>query len=199
MAYTSTAAERSGSQRQRRRARLGFSVRAWPFIKVVGAASLSSLAFYTLSDLAIDWQPEGWGVADRLQLFIKSAIFGALPAVAGILIVAVQRLNPDHFVGIKVKPYSPLDINTRFVQNTVEQLVLFLIGVSGLSLYITPTDAQTVPILAAMFLFGRLLHWWGFHKNTYLRAFGFGLTFYPMLIVYAWLVVRMGTGLYIPI
>jgi len=77
--------------------------------------------------------------------------------------------------------------------------MLFLVGISGLALYVPPEDASAVPILAALFLLGRTIFWVGYHKNPQQRAFGFGLTFYPTLIVYAWLLVRMLTGLYIPI
>lgn len=68
-----------------------------------------------------------------------------------------------------------------------------------MALYLTPKDAQTVPILATLFFIGRVIYWWGYHHNTYVRAFGFGLTFYPTVIVYAWLLLIMLTGFYFPI
>jgi uncharacterized membrane protein YecN with MAPEG domain len=186
-------------ERARARAPFGLSATAWPFIKVFVASVLSGLALFAGARLALDWQPDGWSVADRLALFAKSAVFAILPAVAAVVVVAAQRLNPDHWVGKSVRRKSALDINTRFIQNTVEQGVLFLVGVSGLSLYATPDDASAVPILAALFLTGRLLYWAGYHRNTYVRAYGFGLTFWPVVAVYAWLMIRMLTGLYIPI
>ena len=45
---------------------------------------------------------------------IQCSIYAVLPAVLAIAIVAAQRLNPDMWVGQKVKPNSALDINTRF-------------------------------------------------------------------------------------
>lgn len=98
-----------------------------------------------------------------------------------------------------MRPNSSLDINTRFVLNTVEQFILLLVGLSGMSLYVQVSEARTVPILAALFLMGRVLFWVGYHKNPYLRAFGFGLTFYPTVVVFMWLIVRIVFGIYIPI
>lgn len=145
------------------------------------------------------WQPQAWEVADRLTLVIKCSVFAILPAVVAIAIVGAQRLNPDLWIGQKVRPNSSLDINTRFVLNTVEQFILLLVGLSGMSLYVQVSEARTVPILAALFLIGRVLFWVGYHKNPYLRAFGFGLTFYPTVVVFMWLIVRIVFGIYIPI
>ncbi len=178
---------------------LGFSRKTWPFIRVLLANSAFGLVFYVCAKLVFHWQPQAWEVADRLTLVIKCSVFAILPAVVAITIVAAQRLNPDMWVGQKVRPNSSLDINTRFVLNTVEQFVLFLVGLSGMSLYVPVSEARTVPILAALFLMGRILFWVGYHKNPYLRAFGFGLTFYPTVVVFTWLIVRIVFGIYIPI
>lgn len=178
---------------------LGFSRKTWPFVKVLFANSALGLVFYVCAKLVFHWQPQAWEVADRLALVIKCLVFAILPAVVAIAIVAVQRLNPDLWVGQKVRPYSSLDINTRFVLNTVEQFILLLVGLSGISLYVPVSEARTVPILAALFLIGRILFWVGYHKNPYLRAFGFGLTFYPTVVVFMWLIVRIVFGIYIPI
>ena len=40
-------------------------------------------------------------------------------------------------------------------------------------------------------LLGRALFWIGYHKNPLLRAFGFGLTFYPTVIIIVWLLVKV--------
>jgi hypothetical protein len=39
----------------------------------------------------------------------------------------------------------------------------------------------------------RLFAW--VQSNPYLRAFGFGLTFYPTVMVYAWLIAYMVFGI----
>lgn len=183
----------------RSRPPFGLSVRAWPFIRVLFAASVLSLGFYVGADLLVDWEPPQWAVADQLALVLKCSALAILPALFAIMVTAAQRLNPKHFNGTQIKPGSALETNAKFVQNTLEQFLLLVIGVGALALYVRPEDAVTVPILAAMFVTGRAFYWWGYHNNTYVRAFGFGVTFYPLVIVYAWLALHMTTGVYISI
>lgn len=178
---------------------LGFSRKTWPFVKVLVGNWIFSITFYITAKQLITWTPLAWDVADRLSLMIECAVVALAPAVVAIAIVAAQRLNPDMWVGQRVRPNSALDVNTRFILNTVEQFILFVVGLSGIALYAPLSEAHSIPILAGLFLLGRALFWIGYHYNPYLRAFGFGITFYPTVGVFVWVLVRMITGYNIPI
>jgi uncharacterized membrane protein YecN with MAPEG domain len=179
---------------------LGFSRRTWPFVKILVGNWIFSLIYYiTAKRFVVTWAPESWQVADRLELMINCSIIAVTPAVLAIAIVAAQRLNPDMWVGQNVKPNSALDVNTRFILNTVEQFILFYVGLAGIALYIPLAEAHSIPILTSLFVMGRVLFWIGYHKNPYLRAFGFGLTFYPTVGVFAWLLLLMLFGIRVPI
>jgi hypothetical protein len=97
------------------------------------------------------------------------------------------------------KPNSSLDINTRFILNTFEQFTAYLVAITVVGLYSPVEDAKALPILTTLFVLGRILFWVGYHKNPLLRAFGFGLTFYPTVAVYIWYVLFMLTGIRIPL
>jgi hypothetical protein len=182
------------------KARFGFSEDQWPFVLVLVGNWLFSAVWFLGLKLFISWQPDLWnGYGDRLALVIKCAVFAILPGVIGVAIVAAQRLNPEMWVGQKVRPNSSLDINTRFILNTFEQFLLFTIGLAGLAVYAPIEEARSLIILTALFLLGRLLFWIGYHTNPLLRAFGFGITFYPTVAVYTWLLLYMVFGVYVPI
>lgn len=168
-------------------------------MQILVAAGLASTVYYAAIDIASDWQPMSWEIADRLALLLKCSVVTSFPFFAATIVVAAQRLNPRYLQGKGIRPESKLDINTRFAQNSFEQFVLYFVGLGAMSLYLVPKDAQTLPILASLFFIGRVIYWWGYHHNTYWRAFGFGLTFYPTVIVYGWLVLIMVTGFYFPI
>jgi uncharacterized MAPEG superfamily protein len=159
-----------------------------------------ALAFFIGAKLLWHWQPAEWSSSgDKIALVFKCAAFALVPGILGICIVAAQRLNPNLMVGRMPKPNSSLDINTRFILNTFEQFTAYLAAIAVVALYSPVEDAKALPILTTLFVLGRILFWVGYHKNPLLRAFGFGLTFYPTVAVYIWYVLFMLTGLRIPL
>ena len=177
----------------------GFTARQRPFIMVLVANWIFSIAFFLGMKLIWHWQPEDWGIADRIALVLKDAVFALLPGVIGICIVAAQRLNPSMFVGQMPKPNSAVDINNRFILNTFEQFTAYFVANAGLAMYCPPEEARSLPLLTMLFVMGRILFWIGYHRNPYLRAFGFGITFYPTVAAFAWLMLIMIFGIRIPL
>ncbi|WP_372928868.1 MAPEG family protein [Methyloceanibacter sp.] len=177
----------------------GFTARQWPFIATLVGNWMFAAAFFALAKTFWHWTPEAWGIADRLALVIKDAVIAIIPGVIAICIVAAQRLDPSMFVGQVPKPNSPVDINTKFILNTFEQFTAWFIAMAGLAMYCPIEEARTLPILTVLFVLGRILFWVGYHTNPYLRAFGFGITFYPTVVAYAWLVLIMVFGIRVPL
>ena len=186
---------RTGARRHPREQVLGFTPRQWPFIYVLVGNWLFAAAVFAIAKLLWDWVPTEWTLGDRIALVVKDAVIAIMPAVLAICIVAAQRLDPSMWVGRTAKPNSALDINTRFILNTFEQFIAYFIGNAGMALYCPAEEARSLIILTALFVLGRLLFWVGYHYNPYLRAFGFGITFYPTVAVFLWLILRMVFGI----
>jgi uncharacterized MAPEG superfamily protein len=182
-----------------RATQFGFTTRQWPFIIVLVSNWIFSLAFFLGAKAVWDWMPADWSIIDRLALMIKDAVFALVPGIIGICVVAAQRLDPKMWVGRVAKPNSALDINTRFILNTFEQFIAYFIANAGLAIYCPLEEARTLPILTALFIIGRILFWIGYHRNPYLRAFGFGVTFYPTVMAFIWLMLMMIFGIRIPL
>jgi hypothetical protein len=178
---------------------LGFTDRQWPFIFVLVGNWLFAVTVFIIAKQLWDWVPTDWTLGDRIALVIKDAVVAILPAVLAICIVAAQRLDPSMWVGRTPKINSALDINTKFILNTFEQFIAYFIGNAGMALYCPPEEARSLIILTGLFVLGRVLFWVGYHYNPYLRAFGFGITFYPTVAVFLWLILRMGFGITIRI
>ena len=194
------APKRRMSERRHPRAQvLGFTAGQWPFIFVLVGNWLFAAAFFAVAKFLWHWVPIDWTLGDRIALVIKDAVIAILPAVLAICIVAAQRLDPSMWVGRTAKPNSALDINTRFILNTFEQFILYFIGNAGMALYCPPEEARSLPLLTMLFVMGRILFWIGYHRNPYLRAFGFGITFYPTVAAFAWLMLIMIFGIRIPL
>ncbi len=191
---------RAAARRHPHSTQLGFTARQWPFLYVLIGNWIFSLAFFVGVKLVWHWVPAEWNsIGDRLALVIKDAVFAILPGLIGICVVAAQRMDPKMWVGRVAKSNSALDINTRFISNTFEQFAAYFVANAALSLYCPAEEARSLILLTTLFLLGRILFWIGYHQNPYLRAFGFGLTFYPTVGVYLWLMLYMVFGIRVPL
>jgi uncharacterized MAPEG superfamily protein len=195
-----TAPRRTKTRRDPRVKYFGFTAAQWPFLFVLVGNWVFALAFFLGAKLVWHWAPEQWSTpGDKLALVFQCAAFALLPGILGICVVSAQRLDPKLWVGRAAKPGSTLEINTKFILNTFEQFTAYLAAIAVVALNSPVEEARSLPLLTALFLLGRVLFWIGYHRNPYLRAFGFGLTFYPTVAVYIWFVVLTLTGLRIPL
>jgi len=129
--------------------------------------------------------PEQVSLALRLQLFAWSTL---LPAC--MLVVSIGRLANHRFGTPQDIHGSGLTVGTErakllqaLLQNTLEQCVLaFTVYLAG-SLLLPAPLLGWVPAASIMFLTGRLLFFAGYQKGAPGRALGFGLTFYPTVIM----------------
>jgi hypothetical protein len=61
--------------------------------------------------------------------------------------------------------------------------VLFFVGSLILSTFLDAYSIKLIPILATLFVFGRIAFWIGYLKEPIYRAFGQGVTLYPRIAV----------------
>ena len=125
---------------------------------------------------------------DRLGLGLRWAVVVQLPLIAGIVVVSQQRFwSSAHADGSAPNIGSSLEINRRYLTNTLEQSVLSTIGLLALSITVPSQNFSLVPALATLYVIGRICFWVAYHINPYARAFGIALTFAPTLGVYVYL------------
>jgi uncharacterized MAPEG superfamily protein len=124
--------------------------------------------------------PAEWDSAgDRLALVFKVAGFALLPGIVGICVVSAQRLDPTTWVGRMAKPNSALDINTRFILNTFEQFMAYLVAMALVALYSPAEEARALPILTMLFVLGRTLFWIGYSQEPVLTRLRIWLHLLP--------------------
>ena len=84
-----------------------------------------------------------------------------------------------------------IEIDRRYLQNTLEQLVLAIVAHLALVTIVAPESIRVVAVLVMLFVIGRVTFWIGYHYSGPARAFGFGTTFYPTVAVYVFLLTRI--------
>jgi MAPEG family len=129
--------------------------------------------------------------AARLAFAARWLLLPGLCLFAGIVTAANRRFfSEDGIDGSRTPPSRGLEINLRYNQNTLEQIVLAAIAWSGLALLLPHERLGLIGMLAVLFTLGRGLFWIGYLAAPWARAIGFGLTFYPTAVVLVWLTMR---------
>ncbi|MDC0675700.1 MAPEG family protein [Nannocystis radixulma] len=118
-------------------------------------------------------------LADRMAVALRCAGVAALTLFAGIQAVASQRGNSaaiDPIAGAGREP-RVMQIHARYTQNTLEQLVLFVIVLGALSTYLDAGSMHLLPILTAVFILGRIAFWVGYLRDPLFRSPGMAIAF----------------------
>jgi len=161
-----------------------------------GLALFMALAVFAFS---VFWIARVWSVAADVSSRASLAAWSLLlPALA--LLVCIARLAMHRF-------FTPADINgsgltagtdkakllQALLQNTLEQSGLALPVYIAASAVMPAALLPAIPAAAAMFLAGRLSFFAGYANGAPSRAFGFGMTFYPTVLL-LFCVVAFGIG-----
>jgi hypothetical protein len=93
--------------------------------------------------------------------------------VAGVEAVAHERLRSpaiDPLLGYETRR---LRVNLRYLQNTLEQLVVFVPGLFGLAYYAADGAAmRSVAAATVVWIAARIAFWIGYHHSSASRGFG---------------------------
>lgn len=109
-------------------------------------------------------------MAFTLKLFCLASLFCLM---TGVNAVAHERLQSAAFDPLLGHETRRLRVNLRYLQNTLEQLVLFAAALFGLALYCVDGESmRAVEATAAVWLLSRLAFWAGYHKSAAMRGIG---------------------------
>ena len=112
--------------------------------------------------------------------------------VTGIEAVAHERLQSPAFDPLTGFETRRLRVNQRYLQNTLEQIVVFAIGLFGLALY-SPGGAamRAVEATTIVWILARLAFWAGYHRSAAMRGLGApGVAMSLLVLIYV--VARIG-------
>jgi hypothetical protein len=161
------------------------------FMGMAAAVVVLILVWASIPQLPLSL-PDGDDAASRLAFVAHWLILPGLSLLAGIAMVANRRFfTADAMDGTREPEGRSLEINLRYNQNTLEQTVLAVIAWTGLALAVPHERLSLIPALAILFVVARALFWIGYLIAPWARAIGFGLTFYPTVAIFIWLVARM--------
>lgn len=113
-------------------------------------------------------------VGARMVLALKCCCVATLfTLVAGVEAVAHERLQSAAFDPLAGHETRRLRVNLRYLQNTLEQWVVFAAGLFGLAAYASGGDAMRAVIATTIvWALARIAFWIGYHRSAALRGLG---------------------------
>jgi hypothetical protein len=110
----------------------------------------------------------------RMAYALKCAAVAVLfTLVMGVEAVAHERLRSPAFDPLQGYETRRMQVNQRYLQNTLEQTVIFLVGLPGLALYMEGArEMRAVLATSVVWTVGRLAFWAGYHRSAAMRGLG---------------------------
>jgi hypothetical protein len=109
--------------------------------------------------------------------------------VTGVEAVAHERLTSPAFDPLSGFETRRLRVNQRYLQNTLEQILVFAVGLFGLAAY-SPDGSAMRAVLATtiVWILARFAFWIGYHRSAAMRGLGVpGMALSMIVLLYvAW-------------
>ena len=159
------------------------------------AALISAILLFALYRLLP--VPSGMdAIGARMLLALKCLAFATLfTFVAGIEAVAHERFQGPAFNPLAGHQTKRLQVNLRYLQNTLEQIIVFAVGLFGLAAYLTNGEAmRAVPAISIVWTLNRYAFWIGYHRSAAMRGLGLSSMVIGLLML-LYVVVRIGGDL----
>jgi hypothetical protein len=106
--------------------------------------------------------------------------------VTGVEAVAHERLSSPAFDPLSGFETRRLRVNQRYLQNTLEQILIFAVGLFGLAAY-SPDGSAMRAVLATtiVWILARFAFWIGYHRSAAMRGLGvLGMALSMIVLLY---------------
>jgi hypothetical protein len=131
--------------------------------------------------------------ADRIAYALRWATPAALLFFFMVAAVGNARFKSEAIDPTAGKESPRMIVDGRVADNTLQQLVLFLVGLLGLAVTLPPDRLSVIAAVAITFVVARSIFWFGYRIHPLYRAPGFSSTAYlnlGMLLATLWLWLR---------
>jgi hypothetical protein len=110
----------------------------------------------------------------RMIVALKCVALATLfTLVAGVEAVAHERFQTAAFDPLEGHQTRRLSVNLRYLQNTLEQIVVFCVGLFGTAAYLTTGESmRAVPATTIVWILNRFAFWVGYHRSSAMRGLG---------------------------
>ena len=129
--------------------------------------------------------------ADRVVYTLQWEAIAALPLLVAVIAVGNNRFLSESIDPTLNKEDLATQINGRVVENTLQQLVLFVLGTLALSVGLAPEQMGIIPAAVIVFVLARIAFWIGYRVHPLYRAFGMAATGYLNVGLIAFAIAKL--------
>lgn len=143
-------------------------------IAAIGIAALFAVALWFGVDRGLSPLSGMDSLAARMLLTLKCCCMAVLFClVTGVEAVAHERLTSPAFDPLANYETRRLRVNQRYLQNTVEQIIVFIVALFGLAAYCADGAAmRAVVATTVVWIVARAAFWLGYHRSAALCGLG---------------------------
>ncbi|MFM0073684.1 hypothetical protein PQQ86_21245 [Paraburkholderia sediminicola] len=140
----------------------------------IAVASLFASGLWLGIDLLMSPLPGMDSLGARMLLTLKCCCAAVLFClVTGVEAVAHERLTSPAFDPLAGFETRRLRVNQRYLQNTVEQIIVFATSLFGLAAYCPDgSSMRAVVATTVVWIVARAAFWLGYHRSAALRGLG---------------------------
>uniref|UniRef100_A0A8C3V135 Transmembrane protein 79 n=1 Tax=Catharus ustulatus TaxID=91951 RepID=A0A8C3V135_CATUS len=121
----------------------------------------------------------------RLVYTLRCTAFATFPIVLGMIVSGISRLCSS-----ALEPFGELhrevEIHRTYVSQSVHLFILYFFNMAVLATYLPQELLKLIPLLTGLFAISRLIFWVSYAIGRSFRAFGFSMTFLPLLAMLIW-------------
>ena len=149
-------------------------------IVAVGAASGVATMVAAMAGIYHLWpgDPDLAEVSSRLAYALQANAIAVTPLLLGVITVGNNRFLSEAIDPTLQKEDVATQINSRFVDNTMQQFVLFLVATTAVSVNLTSAQMRIISAAAIVFVIARIAFWIGYRIHPLYRASGMAATAY---------------------
>ena len=150
-----------------------------------GVLTTVLIAFLSLYVLSPGTEQQFPSSQEKLVYTIRWQSVSIFTLLFGILKVGSGRYSTTAFDPISGKGEHFIAVDVRYLQNTMEQFILNVLGQLILSTYLSASALpRVIPLLVTLFVLARIVFYIGYRKDPIYRGAGFAMTLFPNVLMH---------------
>ncbi|XP_069558451.1 transmembrane protein 79-like [Brachyistius frenatus] len=154
------------------------------FLSVLASLLCAAGILYALYFYVPIRPPDCPDISSRIVFTLCCCVVAAFPILLAMIVGAACQFCSGSFNLQESFPRRRA-VQQLFVTASLEQLVLYILNLVVMAALLPQDQLKLVPILVAMFIFGRLVYWVSLNACSSWRGFGSGLTVFPLIAMVA--------------